>query len=84
MYIEFLLPHGSNGNLGYHALSLIMKEMHSWSQRYDVRYNVKKVKNTFRVTFDQDIYYTLFATTWNCALKLPQYRFVEPMSPASH
>jgi hypothetical protein len=44
--------------------------LHAWSDRFNIPYNVKIVRNIKRVTFDQDDSYTLFAVSWDHA-RLP-------------
>ena len=39
--------------------------LHTWSDRFDIPYNTKIVRNIKRVTFDQDDSYTLFAVSWD-------------------
>lgn len=72
---------------------MIDKQLVRWATKYNIDYKTKFVKCKYRVTFEDDRYYTLFATTWNpTALQLNpvhpwetsmnqiyQYRLVEPM-----
>lgn len=44
--------------------------LHAWSDRFNILYNTKTVRNIKRVTFDQDDSYTLFAVSWDHA-RLP-------------
>jgi hypothetical protein len=39
--------------------------LHAWSDRFDITYNTKTVRNIKRVTFDADETYTFFAMTWD-------------------
>jgi hypothetical protein len=41
--------------------------LHAWSDRFDIPYKTKIVRNIKRVTFDQDDSYTLFTMTWDHA-----------------
>jgi hypothetical protein len=41
--------------------------LHAWSDRFNISYNTKTVRNIKRVTFDQDDSYTLFAVSWDHA-----------------
>ena len=63
MYIEFTLPSGPGG--ASFVNNFINQELHAWSDRYDIPYNTKIVKNKKRITFDNDEAYSLFAMTWN-------------------
>lgn len=59
MYLAF--------NLDGIYLPRLNAALHAWSDRFDIPYNTKTVRNIKRVTFDQDEYYTLFAVTWDNA-----------------
>lgn len=71
MYIEFSLPQGAYGQAALHANHIINGELHAWSDRYDIPYNVKNVKYFKRITFDDDAHYAFFAMTWNPDQKYP-------------
>ena len=43
----------------------IRHEIHTWSERYGVRYSSKLIKNHLRFGFDRDEHFSLFAMTWN-------------------
>jgi hypothetical protein len=69
MFIEFRLPSGPDmGNSGtawYSALGSIRKQIGEWSQHHDnIPYRDKTIKYFYRVTFDNEHYYTLFAMTF--------------------
>lgn len=64
MYIEFSLPSGSAGQSAYAALLLIRKELAAWSSKYNIQYTSKTIKYKYRVCFDNDKLYALFALTW--------------------
>jgi hypothetical protein len=68
MFIEFRLPSGPDlGNSGtawYSALGSIRKQIGEWGQTYNIPYKEKTIKYLYRVTFDDDHYYSLFAMTF--------------------
>ena len=70
MYIEFSLPYGASGQAALHASHTITQALHTWSDQYDIPYNVKNIKYFKRITFDDDAHYSLFAMTWNPDKKL--------------
>lgn len=83
MYIEFLLPDRLPSRAA--CVAAVVDYLELWSARYKVAYKTKTVKNTFRVTFDHNSYYTLFATTWvlpdaaQLGSQRVDYHIVEPM-----
>lgn len=86
MYIEFTLPTGAGGQAAQYVNSLLNRELHKWSDQYNIPYNTKVVKYTKRITFDDDRTYAFFALTWNPQHEkfrshLLKYRLVEPMNP---
>lgn len=85
MYILFDLPTGAGGQAAAYVNQLLTQELHAWSDRYQIPYNVKNVKYTKRVTFDDEKNYVFFAMTWspkNTQFRhyLSNYRLIEPMS----
>jgi hypothetical protein len=58
MYIEFSFEDSQ-------SLIIIRKELINWSQKYAIKCSEKLIKRTYRVTFDNDTTYSLFAMTWN-------------------
>ena len=64
MYIEFRLPTGAGGAAAASAHTILVELLQLWSDRYNIPYRKKTIKLTVRVTFDDDRYYTFFATTW--------------------
>ena len=69
MFIEFqLLDHPGD------PLQLIKKDIANWADRYGIPYTQKTIKYTHRLAFDQDQYYTVFATTWNSKF---EYRLID-------
>ena len=71
MFIEFALPRDES--YGY-VLNLIRLDIVDWSTRYNIPYTQKTIKYTHRLAFDQDRFYTVFATTWNSKL---EYQIVD-------
>jgi len=51
--------------------------LHAWSDRYNIPYNTKTVRNIKRVTFDLDETYTFFSMTWDHA-RFP-FGLIDPM-----
>jgi hypothetical protein len=83
MYIEFSLPHGSAGQAAAHASYIITQALHTWSDRYEIPYNVKNIKYFKRITFDDDAHYSLFAMTWDPDKKyyfLSRWRIVSDLN----
>ena len=58
MYIEFYVPEAFSDRV-------VIAELHNWSDRYQVPYHTKQVKDYRRVTFDHDHLYDFFAMSWN-------------------
>lgn len=71
MFVEFRLPSGpdlgATGTAWYSALGSIRKQIEDWSQLYNIPYKDKTIKYFYRVTFDNDHYYSLFAMTFRPA-----------------
>lgn len=85
MYIEFQLPTGAGGMAAQYTNSVLNRNLHLWSDRYQIPYNKKIHKGTVRVTFDDDKHYSLFAMTWAPESEymedhLKNYKFIEPMA----
>ena len=85
MYIEFTLPAGAGGLAAQHVNAMLNKELHAWSDQYNIPYNTKIFKYTKRVTFDDEKTYAFFVITWNPTNKqhrdnLLKYRLVDPMN----
>lgn len=69
MFIEFRLPSGPDSGAGgsawYSALGSIRKQVEAWSQQHgNIPYKDKTIKYSYRLTFDNDHYYSLFAMTF--------------------
>ena len=71
MYIEFTLPRDESYGV---MLNLIRLDIVDWSTRYNIPYTQKTIKYTHRLAFEQDQYYTLFATTWTSKM---EYRLID-------
>lgn len=72
--------------MGLVVKQTILDEIDGWANRHSVLYRTKIVRQTLRLTFDQDSYYTLFVTSWKTP-KIPNmpewqvtYCVVEPMA----
>lgn len=64
--------------------SVLNRNLHEWSDKYNIPYNKKIHKYTVRVTFLENKHYNFFALTWNPKSEnllsyLTNYRFIEPM-----
>ena len=84
MYIEFRLPEDVDGWTINYVNSLLNRNLHDWSDQYNVPYNKKIHKLTVRITFDDEKLYDFFALTWrpkgeDLLNYLTEYRFIEPM-----
>ena len=83
MYIEFSLPQGAAGQAAAHASHIITRELHKWSDKYDIPYSVKNIKYFKRITFNDDAHYAFFAMTWNPDRKfyaLSRWRIVSDLN----
>ena len=86
MYIEFSLPTEPSMQATAVANHIITEHLHEWSDKYNIPYNVKHVKNFKRITFDDDAHYSLFAMTWNVDRKyhaLKRWRIVSDLNNKS-
>jgi len=66
VFIEFALPRDES--YGY-VLNLIRLDIVDWSTRYNIPYTQKTIKYTHRLAFEEDRFYTVFATTWNSKIE---------------
>ena len=71
MFVEFVLPHDESYGV---VLNLIKLDIAEWANRYGIPYTQKTIKYTHRLAFDQDRFYTVFATAWNSEF---DYRLVD-------
>ena len=84
MYVEFTLPNGAGGHAAVYVNQLLNRELHKWSDKYEIPYTKKIAKLKVKVTFDNLETYSFFALTWNPESHnyldyLTSYRLVEPM-----
>lgn len=84
MYIEFILPQAPGGMAYQLYNNLLDRELQAWSNQFAVKYTVKNIKFTKRVTFDDDALYSFFSMTWNpkndlLHIDMLNYRLIEPM-----
>lgn len=84
MYIEFRLPMGSGGQAASYALSLINEQLITWASKYNVKYQTKIFKYTYRVTFDSDETYSLFGLTWVPSPKHPNWTSYRLITDLNH
>lgn len=63
MYIEFdFTPFAGYGMAHVH---LLKQSISDWAKYREIKYRTKPVKNTLRLTFDDDKNYLLFCMSWN-------------------
>ena len=73
MYIEFKIEAHD------YVHSALMFDIVKWAEKYDIQYKTKTIKQTIRVTFDDDRHYTLFALTWNPIFRA-NYRVIRDLN----
>ena len=71
MFVEFELP--QDESYGF-VLNLIRLDIVDWATRYNIPYTQKTIKYTHRLAFEEDRFYTVFATTWNSEF---DYRLID-------
>lgn len=64
MYIEFKTAAGSPQFLAGHIFKMVESEVKDWAMVNEIPYTCKYYKDTFRVAFDDNKYYTVFRLTW--------------------
>lgn len=64
MYIEFQTTVENPLFLTGHLLHMVESEFKEWARVNDVAYTSKRYKNTYRVGFDDNRYFTLFRLSW--------------------
>ena len=64
MYIEFTAQTTGAGFLTSHVLRMLKANIESWANINEIPYTTKLYKNTFRLAFDDNRYYTVFRLTW--------------------
>jgi hypothetical protein len=83
MYVEFRLTVKDDTRTvrAELALHLINRDLHAWSDRYDIPYKSKVHKLTKRVMFDNLETYSFFALTFEpTSHTATRWSLVEPMS----
>jgi hypothetical protein len=61
MFLEFRLPR----QLTHWAYEELSRAVYQWSVKQgEIPYRTKVIKYNFRITFEDDRFYTLFALTW--------------------
>jgi hypothetical protein len=74
VFIEFKVTKNKNPLLlDSQVLHMAEAEIKNWAQVNEIPYTCKYYKNTFRVAFDDNRYYTAFQLTW--AIDLPQIEY---------
>jgi hypothetical protein len=74
MYVQFVKN-------TINPVDYITTSLDHWAQQYQIKYKIKFVKRTLRLTFDDDQHYTIFAMTWNPEHNsLLNYSLIEPMN----
>jgi hypothetical protein len=80
MYIEFRLPTGAGGMAAGHASAMIKRNIVDWAKKYNIKYKVKVINYTLRLSLESDRDYTLFQLSWNPDHSWArEYVLVEPM-----
>jgi hypothetical protein len=64
VFIEFRINDGNHGFLGLRLFKMLESEVANWATINKIAYTSKHYKNTYRVAFDDDRYYTVFRLTW--------------------
>ena len=79
MYVEFLLAK-ETAPAYKTSLAMINRDLHAWSDRYNIPYKIKFHKFTKRVMFDQYEHYSFFALTFEpTSYSSRRWSLVEPM-----
>jgi hypothetical protein len=83
MYVEFRLVPADDANSprAELAVHLINRDLHTWSDKYNIPYKTKLHKLTKRVMFDEMETYSFFALTFEpTSYTAARWSLVEPMS----
>lgn len=66
MYIEFRLPNGAGGMAAGHASAALKKKIRDWAEKHGNPVYQAGVEQPYRyrLTFDDELNYTLFALTF--------------------
>jgi hypothetical protein len=84
MYLEFRLSAKDDHSLIrlQIASQLVNRDLHAWSDKYEIPYKTKIHKLTKRVMFDDPETYSFFALTFvPSSYTSSRWSLVEPMSP---
>jgi len=84
MYVEFRLTAKDDSSKVRTELviHLINRDLHAWSDKYDIPYKTKIHKLTKRVMFDDPETYSFFALTFeSTSYSSSRWSLVEPMNP---
>jgi hypothetical protein len=84
MYVEFRLTANDDRSSirAELALHLINRDLHAWSDKYNIPYKTKVHKLTKRVIFDDIETYSFFALTFeSTSYTASRWSLVEPMNP---
>ncbi len=83
MYVEFRLtaPGDRSAVRAEIAMHMINRDLHAWSDKYNIPYNTKIHKLTKRVMFDDPETYSFFALTFETtSYSSTRWSLIEPMS----
>jgi hypothetical protein len=83
MYVEFQLAakDDRSSNRVQISAQLINRDLHTWSDKYEIPYKTKIHKLTKRVMFDNPETYSFFALTFEpTSYTAARWSLVEPMS----
>ena len=84
MYVEFRLTADDDRSSirAELALHVINRDLHAWSDRYDIPYKSKVHKLTKRIIFDDIETYSFFALTFvPTSYTATRWSLIEPMNP---
>ena len=77
MFIEFSIDIDANhGFIASHLFRMLKAEVAHWANTNEIKYTSKLYKNTVRVAFDDDRYYTVFRLTWQ-DLPYIEYKLID-------
>ena len=77
MFIEFTVQENIPGFSPSHLFKMLESEIQDWSQVNEIPYTSKYYKNTLRVAFDNEKYYTVFRLTWTDYTPYTDYRLID-------
>lgn len=78
MYVEFSIPDDSY--IAGPAFLVIRKRISEWSQKHQIPYTEKTIKQKHRVCFEEDKYYEFFALTFSRTHDFLQFRIVSDLN----